>query len=151
MVLILAGALLLGLMLLGVLWWRFRELFESVSASRLGLALAAVFVPQPPFLAAQILKRFLMLDILLIFMIGGGILVLLFAAEVGLAIEVASFMVLLWNFGMGGLASLYLWVPPSVHRFYLGILNVIMVRLASCCVCPGSELDCDAVLAVCRP
>ena len=80
------------------------------------------------------LKKFLVLDILLIFVIGGGILFLLVSEQVRLPVEQLSFSIIIWNFGVVGLVSLYHRVPPTVHRFYLAILNTIMVCTRDCCL-----------------
>jgi len=74
----------------------------------------------------QFCKRFLVVDILLIFLFGGGALFLVFIQEYNIPVGAVTFFLLTWNFGAVGLFSLYFPVPDNVHRFYLIILNAIM-------------------------
>jgi len=101
-VFIIVGGLLALVVIMLFLWYRFREQCE------------------------RFFKAFLVLDILLIFTIGGGILIWMFVSHMKIKMEIISFSLITVNMGMGGLASLYLPVPPVVHRAYLVILNAIM-------------------------
>jgi hypothetical protein len=65
-------------------------------------------------------------DILLIFTVGGGILIWMFVSHMKVKLEIISYAIITCNMGVGGMVSLYLPVPPVVHRAYLVVLNAIM-------------------------
>jgi len=74
----------------------------------------------------RLFKKFLVLDILLIFCFGGGAIFMMIAQRLHIPAEEASFFLFVWNFGFVGLMSLYHKVLPSIHRLYLIVLNSIM-------------------------
>lgn len=71
-------------------------------------------------------KRFLVVDIAMIFMFGVGALMWLFVLEVGAWIDVISFALVIWNLGVMGVCTLYLPTPERLHQFYLILLNTVM-------------------------
>ena len=70
-----------------------------------------------------------MADIFLIYFFGGGSLLAVFVYQWSIPMEVATFLLVSWNFGIGGLLSLYQNSSPQVHKFYLLALNVIMASV----------------------
>jgi hypothetical protein len=74
----------------------------------------------------NMLKRFLVVDILIIYCLGSGYMLLVLAQEFVIPFDLITYFMLVWNFGALGLFSLYFKVVPSVHRFYLVVLNAVM-------------------------
>lgn len=96
----------------------------------------------------RIFKQFLVFDILLIYLVGGFVLLLLLFARLGLRVEGVTFCLLGWNFGVVGLFSLYHPVPPSVHRFYLVALNAIMAIMLVATISQWVIFVCVTIAAV---
>lgn len=71
-------------------------------------------------------KRFLVGDILLIFMFGVATMLWLIVAEWRIYLDTITFVGLIWNLSMIGLLSLYYPMPERVHHFFLVLLNSIM-------------------------
>eukprot|EP00808_Paulinella_micropora_P024122 g6237.t1 len=74
----------------------------------------------------MLFKAFLKFDIGVLLSVGGGYFGLFVLADFGIPCDLVSLILFTWNFGMTGLFSMYFKVLPTVHRFYLLILNAIM-------------------------
>ncbi|GAB5362899.1 hypothetical protein AAMO2058_000838100 [Amorphochlora amoebiformis] len=74
----------------------------------------------------RIFRRFLVVDILMIYLFGGSSMILISLVRLQILVGVDTFALLSWNLACGGLASLYLKVPESLRRIYLVILSAIM-------------------------
>jgi hypothetical protein len=71
-------------------------------------------------------KRFLVADILLIFMFGVATLLWLLVAEWRIYLDTLTFVCIIWNLSMIGLITLYYPMPERLHHFFLILLNSIM-------------------------
>jgi len=74
----------------------------------------------------RLFKKFLVVDILLIFCFGGGAVIMVIAQKLRIPTEQITFFIFVWNFGFLGLMSLYFKIISAIHKFYLIILNSIM-------------------------
>lgn len=74
----------------------------------------------------QLFRRFLVLDIGMIYVIGGATLGLVVAAVFQAKIDWLTFALLFVNFGVCGTWSLYCICPESIHHLFLVALNIIM-------------------------
>eukprot|EP00457_Paulinella_chromatophora_P001640 gb/GEZN01001642.1/.p1 GENE.gb/GEZN01001642.1/~~gb/GEZN01001642.1/.p1 ORF type:complete len:806 (-),score=132.93 gb/GEZN01001642.1/:489-2858(-) len=73
-----------------------------------------------------IFKVFLKLDIGILLSVGGGYFGFFLFEDFGIPCDLVTFALFTWNFGLTGLFALYFKVLPTVHRFYLLVLNAIM-------------------------
>lgn len=71
-------------------------------------------------------KRFLVADILAIFMFGVATLLWLLVTQWDAYMDTLTFIGIIWNLSMIGLMSLYYSMPERVHHFFLILLNSIM-------------------------
>jgi len=71
-------------------------------------------------------KRFLVADILLIFMFGVATISWLLALDWRAYVDGVSFAVWIWNLSMTGLVTLYYPMPERLHQAFLILLNAIM-------------------------
>ena len=74
----------------------------------------------------QVFRAFLVLDIFLILSIGFAILFVILGVNYNLTMDTISFWLLVYNFGIIGVMTFYVSVPPLLHRIFLVILNCIM-------------------------
>jgi len=101
-----------------------------IAAVVLGVVLLIIFLFYKYREACErLFRRFLVLDFLLIYAVGGGVLIFLLAVEWRVPLSAIDFFVGAWNFGMLGLYSLYYPVPENLHRFYIIMLHLIMAVL----------------------
>jgi hypothetical protein len=71
-------------------------------------------------------KRFLVLDIALIYIIGLGSMLVVLAQAWSWPVDLASFSLVVWNVAVVGVVSLYHPVPPAVHRLSVALIHCIM-------------------------
>lgn len=91
------------------------------------LLLVAIFlVYRYRELCERCFKRFLVGDILLIFMAGVATLLWLLVAQWRVYLDTLTFCAIIWNLSMIGLLSLYYPMPERLHHFFLILLNAIM-------------------------
>jgi len=80
----------------------------------------------------KVLKGFVFLDLLFLYVLGGLLMVYMGAMITGLQLETISTAVALWNFGILGMLSLYAKVPPYFQRIFrvalFSVMSVMMVQ-----------------------
>jgi len=74
----------------------------------------------------RLFRKFLVLDILMIYLFGGSSMILIGLHRLQILVGFDTFILLSWNLAAGGLASLYLKLPDDLRRFYLVCLSAIM-------------------------
>jgi len=67
------------------------------------------------------------LDLLVIISFGSAVLVVLIMQYLDVPMDIIGTVLSFWNFGIVGLWSFYYNCPESLHRFYLVVLNAVMV------------------------
>jgi len=73
-------------------------------------------------------RKFLILDIMFIVSLGFGFFLYVALRRFGLNMGWPTFAFLSWNFAFVGVWSFYNSVPGVLHRFYIVVLNCVMVR-----------------------
>jgi hypothetical protein len=71
-------------------------------------------------------RRFLVADLLMVFMVGGVFVMSDVLVRLGATVDILTGAFCAWNFGVCGVYALYKPVPQAVHHLFIIVLNCIM-------------------------